>query len=263
MLPFFRKIRYRLAQDNQFLKYSRYAIGEIVLVVIGILIALQINNWNEERKKKNDIKGFMQTLVIVLETEKIKLEGWGGFNESRFQYLQHLLVLSGQNANKSGYDDQFEGESIWPGTMPAAYDSTFVEKAFLYSAVVGDMEPMETTLEMLKNNGLFSEIEKDTVKMSIGLFYIQYNQRLGDAEMTGNQEYINDWLDSLSSNGYTPQDIGSPFEALQWLKSDVQATARLRNLISNAKWRYESAYFLAIEAQKLIDLIKDKFELQG
>ena len=38
-----------MAKDNQFLKYSRYAIGEIVLVVIGILIALQINNWNEER----------------------------------------------------------------------------------------------------------------------------------------------------------------------------------------------------------------------
>jgi hypothetical protein len=98
--------------------------------------------------------------------------------------------------------------------MPAAYDSTFVEKAFLYSVVMGDMEPMDSTLEMPKSNGLFSEIEKDTVKMSIGLFYIQYNQRLGDAEMTGNQEYINDWLDSLSSNGYTPQDIGSPFEAL-------------------------------------------------
>ncbi len=44
MLPFFRKIRYRLAQDNQFFKYSRYTIGEIVLVVIGILIALYINN---------------------------------------------------------------------------------------------------------------------------------------------------------------------------------------------------------------------------
>lgn len=52
MIPFFRKIRYRLAEDNQFLKYSRYAIGEIILVVIGILIALQVNDWNENRKSK-------------------------------------------------------------------------------------------------------------------------------------------------------------------------------------------------------------------
>ncbi|WKK66495.1 DUF6090 family protein [Lutimonas zeaxanthinifaciens] len=62
MLPFFRKIRLRLARDNQFFKYSRYAIGEIVLVVIGILIALYINNWNERRK---DLERFDQALVEV------------------------------------------------------------------------------------------------------------------------------------------------------------------------------------------------------
>ena len=50
MINFFRKIRKKLADDNKPLKYVHYAIGEIVLVVIGISIALQINNWNEERK---------------------------------------------------------------------------------------------------------------------------------------------------------------------------------------------------------------------
>ncbi len=51
MINFFRKIRKQLSNDNKPLKYVRYAIGEIVLVVIGILIALQINNWNEKRKQ--------------------------------------------------------------------------------------------------------------------------------------------------------------------------------------------------------------------
>jgi len=50
MTPFFRKIRKKMADDNKPIKYLRYAIGEIILVVIGILIALQINNWNEEKK---------------------------------------------------------------------------------------------------------------------------------------------------------------------------------------------------------------------
>jgi hypothetical protein len=52
MINFFRKIRKQLADDNKPLKYARYAIGEIVLVMIGILLALQVNNWNEDRIKK-------------------------------------------------------------------------------------------------------------------------------------------------------------------------------------------------------------------
>ncbi|MFH4967884.1 DUF6090 family protein [Gaetbulibacter sp. M240] len=49
MLKFFRNIRKRLLSESKFRNYFLYAIGEIILVVIGILIALQINNWNEAR----------------------------------------------------------------------------------------------------------------------------------------------------------------------------------------------------------------------
>lgn len=52
MIKFFRKIRQRLLTENKFTQYLLYAVGEIVLVVIGILIALQINNWNEDRKER-------------------------------------------------------------------------------------------------------------------------------------------------------------------------------------------------------------------
>jgi len=47
MIKFFRKIRQKMLTENKFSKYLLYAIGEIILVVIGILIALSINNWNQ------------------------------------------------------------------------------------------------------------------------------------------------------------------------------------------------------------------------
>jgi len=71
MIPFFRKIRYKLAKDNQLLKYSRYAIGEILLVVVGILLALQINTWNGQRLERNEevkiLRGIKKDLENTIE----------------------------------------------------------------------------------------------------------------------------------------------------------------------------------------------------
>ena len=63
MIKFFRKIRQKMLSENKFSKYLIYSIGEIVLVVIGILIALQINNWNEERIKKIELQEHLKIMV--------------------------------------------------------------------------------------------------------------------------------------------------------------------------------------------------------
>lgn len=62
MIKFFRKIRQKLLTENKFSKYLLYAIGEIVLVVIGILIALSINNWNEKKKGKEVLNQYLSSL---------------------------------------------------------------------------------------------------------------------------------------------------------------------------------------------------------
>jgi len=68
VIKFFRRFRQQLLIENKFSKYLLYAIGEIILVVIGILIALSINNWNEARKSSN---AEAQALVELLEEFKI------------------------------------------------------------------------------------------------------------------------------------------------------------------------------------------------
>ncbi len=69
MIKFFRRIRQKLLSENKFSKYLLYAIGEIVLVVIGILIALQINNWNERRKEETVITKYTKRLIQDLEKD--------------------------------------------------------------------------------------------------------------------------------------------------------------------------------------------------
>ena len=72
MIKFFRKIRYDLMEKNKTGKYLKYAIGEIVLVVIGILIALSLNNWNEHRKEKLMVKGFLSNIRLDLQVDTLK-----------------------------------------------------------------------------------------------------------------------------------------------------------------------------------------------
>ncbi len=74
MIKFFRKIRQRLLAENRFSKYLLYAIGEIFLVVIGILIALQINNWNEAKKDHAYEMTMLTEVARSLSTDKLNFQ---------------------------------------------------------------------------------------------------------------------------------------------------------------------------------------------
>ena len=74
MIKFFRKIRYNLMSENKTGKYFKYAIGEIVLVVIGILIALSINNWNEDRKQHNQETAILTQLRTEFKSNLKQLD---------------------------------------------------------------------------------------------------------------------------------------------------------------------------------------------
>jgi len=74
MIKFFRKIRYDLMEKNKTGKYLKYAIGEIILVVIGILIALSINNWNENQKAITLEKNYIHSIYKDLKYDLKKID---------------------------------------------------------------------------------------------------------------------------------------------------------------------------------------------
>ena len=102
MIKFFRKIRQNLLMENKTGKYFKYAIGEIVLVVIGILIALQINNWNQVRIEQNkeqtyltnikrDLQNQLKSIDLQLEHEEQYLDNTQPFLDSYYKHKRIIL----------------------------------------------------------------------------------------------------------------------------------------------------------------------------
>jgi hypothetical protein len=142
MIGFFRKIRRKLADDNKPLKYLRYAIGEIVLVVIGILIALQINNWNEERKQNNIVNTYLYNLEEDIYKDIKEYQRTEDIALFTFHSHQIILLWAGQSMLSLRKDDDpvkpySEENSIWNKPLPAEFDDEFVKLVFLWSVRPG------------------------------------------------------------------------------------------------------------------------------
>ena len=113
MIKFFRKIRQKLLSENKFSKYLIYAIGEIVLVIVGILIALSINNWNEMVKAKSEgeallglLKQDLQKDTIYFESLRTEYDGW-------LNQIENILttVLDGKTERITRLDQYAAGRS--------------------------------------------------------------------------------------------------------------------------------------------------------
>ncbi len=90
MLRFFRQIRQKLLENGNIRKYIWYALGEIFLVVIGILIALQINNWNELRKQEQEAIKMLSDLENTIERTEINTAGFDEYYITPFGFLDSL-----------------------------------------------------------------------------------------------------------------------------------------------------------------------------
>lgn len=89
MIKFFRLIRKSLLEQNKMGKYFKYAIGEIVLVVIGILIALQINNWNERKQNREKVDKLLVKIQKDIKTDISQIQRLTEF----FRYKDSIIQL--------------------------------------------------------------------------------------------------------------------------------------------------------------------------
>lgn len=144
MIKFFRHIRQKLLTENKFSKYMLYAIGEIVLVVVGILIALQINNWNEQQKN-----------------DALEADYYCRLLEDVQQDHQQTLALIQQAENRLNASNQAVRLLLEKDTKRIEVGSQIARAT---KAIYIDFKPNNATFEDLKSANLNLLKDKEIVK---------------------------------------------------------------------------------------------------
>lgn len=209
MISFLRKIRQKLLQQNRITQYLTYAIGEIVLVVIGILIALQVNTWNEHRKERfieqkmlqainNDLKTDIIAIKSMLETESAAV----ATNRQLIKILKDSLSVF-----KPEYSSMFKSMN--------RYDLFFPKR-------MGYESLKSRGLEIIKNENIKSQI--------IYLYDFEYatSAEIMDLKkqmFLGSNSIFNEFLETGDDGSRTPNNFNSLKNSAIFLNNITHITA--------------------------------------
>jgi len=149
-----------MADDNRPLKYMRYAIGEIILVVIGILIALQINTWNEQRIEKRKEQSVLKSLHKTFSDNLQNLNFIIDISEISFHSSKQLLSLIGPNA--SGYSNAEIDSLIGDLINYSTYDpSTGAVDNIINSGKLNIIQNKVLKTNISDWSGMLTDVKKD------------------------------------------------------------------------------------------------------
>lgn len=163
MIKFFRKIRRRLLDEGNPTSYLKYAIGEIFLVMIGILLALQVNNWNEIRKEKIVENDFLIRFQTDLNNDTIALNQKIKLAQVELNSFNHYIHESYDiQENKEDFSELMSSVN-WDAMNLILQNKTYVE---------------------MTSSGKVDLIEDKQIKESIVDYYVEYEVAAADiAEM--------------------------------------------------------------------------------
>jgi hypothetical protein len=192
MIKFFRKIRQNLLMENKTGKYFKYAIGEIVLVVIGILIALQINTWNENRKDRNTESEYYCKLLTDFELDRENIAQHFKDSEHKIQTSKRLLLeLNNKDKTKS--------------YLLNNYLKALRTKAFI---------PSKVTITDMTSSGKLYLLTKESLKNSLIQYYVELDKLLYQLEINRSKSldrvfaYDDALLFGFQNYDYVNQSLG-------------------------------------------------------
>jgi hypothetical protein len=234
MLRFFRKMRSALIPENRFGRYFFYALGEIALVVIGILIALQVNTWNESRKAGIKERMLLYEMMKNLESNVTKLENMlEGFKRDNFSSTVIISALE----NKIEYNDTLD--------VHFALALNQSSEGSLLSFV---------SYESLKSSG-FDIIRNDQLRNEIiSLFELTYGNLQNRNDRVGQtfplvSKLKHEHLMRRPGFKFTPYDFKS-------LAEDKIFLSWLYSIKDNRSWIAQNIEISLQETQRVLQLVK-------
>jgi hypothetical protein len=225
MIKIFRKIRQNLLSDSNNGKYFKYAIGEIILVVIGILIALQINNWNENRKKETLKDEYKIALINDYTKDTIQVNDRLLRNNLRIERINSLddSLTNGHFNNLESYIRLLNNESIGMRVTNVYNTNSF---------------------NLLISSGKIDLFDKDLRKELMELNRLQTFEK---TVQDGNKAYLFNFMLNLGSKY---PNVGSPLsknKTHQLLWKDVKVNDLPRDLVNHlAQERYTISRYLEL-----------------
>ena len=148
MIKFFRKIRYDLMEKNKTGKYFKYAIGEIILVVIGILIALSINNWNSKRIEKREEISSYKNIKRQINDDKGVISGIIDYNDLYYKQYEYANQVIEQN-------DRSKIDTLGKIALKLYKYSDYNRSSNIYQNLINSGE-----LKLLKNRDIIEQIQR-------------------------------------------------------------------------------------------------------
>ena len=210
--------------ENKTGKYFKYAIGEILLVVIGILIALQINNWNENRKERNKEINYLKNLKVDLENEILNSEEFVAYHFRKVQACSKLII--------EGSPTSIKEVQVYTDT----YETVFGLKDFV---------PNNNTFKELLSSGNLSLIKNDSIKN--GLLELEKNYAsIAGSEYHMRREYEEYLYDPHVKNISVIEffDTTTPTKGLPIrLKAEDIPESKHDKLINDATWQNNNQTF--------------------
>ncbi len=249
MIKFFRRIRQRLLSENRFSKYLIYAIGEIILVVIGILIALQINNWNQNRLQVKEEQKILENLKIDFDNNKKLLDN---VIETTKSGISNSLEMLNYTGNKKKPETSKKFDSI--------LNDIFISPA--YRPVIG-------ALHEITNSGKLGIIDNRELRKLLATWpaivevvKVQYETAEAN-EMLLNQFILKqgNWLnaDQVST---TQRNVTFPKSGFESDNRDLLASQYFENLIENVAIGLDNYLSRLNEANTLLTRIEELIELE-